>query len=214
MRRLRAIRLRALADSPDAFGTTLDEAGVLPIEDWQRQLAQLVTFIARTDERDVGIIRTAHHDERDATAWLLSMWVSPEMRRKGIASSLVDSVVAWARGEGRRRIVLDVTETNAAAIALYRAKGFSPNGTIGMLPPPRQHIRECQMERITADDSDVVTRAVAGTSRDRRRQETTEKIEAGVLPGTLTTAKRVHFFLKNLQAGVDFDLAHSTNGVE
>jgi GNAT superfamily N-acetyltransferase len=34
--RLRAIRLQALSDSPDAFGTTFNEASVLSVTDWRR----------------------------------------------------------------------------------------------------------------------------------------------------------------------------------
>ena len=36
--RLRAIRLRALREAPDAFGTTLEEAEARPPEDWEGQL--------------------------------------------------------------------------------------------------------------------------------------------------------------------------------
>ena len=73
------------------------------------------------------------------------MWVAPEARRHGIGSALVDAVVHWARTLGLRRLLLDVTEGNGPAIALYRRKGFVPNGETGMLPPPREHIREIQL---------------------------------------------------------------------
>jgi hypothetical protein len=38
-----------------------------------------------------------------------------------------------------------VAEGNAPAIARYTKKGFLPNGVVGTLPPPRQHIREIQL---------------------------------------------------------------------
>ncbi|HTU24584.1 MAG TPA: GNAT family N-acetyltransferase [Pirellulales bacterium] len=145
--RLRAVRLRALEDAPDAFGTTFDEAGTQPLAAWRRQLEQSATFVATAGDCDVGIARGAADDDLDDTAWLLSMWVAPEMRRRGIAAALVDTVIAWARTEGFRRLVLDVAETNEAALVLYAAKGFVANGTLGALPPPRQHVRERQLER-------------------------------------------------------------------
>jgi ribosomal protein S18 acetylase RimI-like enzyme len=144
--RLRSIRLRALSDTPDAFGTTFDEASARPCEDWQRQLDELVTFVAADGECDLGIARGARHDNWNDTAYLLSMWVAPEVRRRGIAAALVDSVIDWATANGFSRLLLDVAEGNLAAIALYTKKGFVANGTLGTLPPPRQHIRELQFE--------------------------------------------------------------------
>jgi hypothetical protein len=40
---------------------------------------------------------------------------------------------------------LDVVETNTSAIAVYTRKGFVPNGEVGTLPLPRDHVREIQL---------------------------------------------------------------------
>jgi GNAT superfamily N-acetyltransferase len=143
--RLRAIRLRALRDAPEAFETTFDEASARPLESWQRQLEELVTFVAVVGDFDVGIVRGARHDDRDDTAYLLSMWVAAEARRQGIGSALIDAVVGWAKELGFTRLLLDVGEANAAAMALYSQKGFVPTGIVGRLPPPRAHVHEIQM---------------------------------------------------------------------
>lgn len=148
--RLRAIRLRALADAPEAFGTTLEEAIAKPLGDWQRQLKQLATFIVTLDSVDIGIARGARHDNQSDAACLISMWVAPEFRRQGVAAALIDSVVAWAKTEKFRRLVLDVTENNVPAMSLYRKKGFVTNGVISTLPPPRQHTREYQLEECSS----------------------------------------------------------------
>jgi GNAT superfamily N-acetyltransferase len=144
--RLRAIRLRALADAPEAFATTLEEAACKPLEGWERQLHELPTFVATAGGCDFGMARGAHHDQWRDTGYLISMWVAPEARRRGIATDLIDAVVGWARSEGFVRLILDVAEGNTPAMALYTHKGFVPNGTIGRLPPPREHIREIQVE--------------------------------------------------------------------
>ncbi|MGH3577586.1 MAG: hypothetical protein ACRDU0_08525, partial [Mycobacterium sp.] len=50
---LRDVRLRALADAPEAFPTTLDEALAYPDQVWQERAATLpgsVTFIAEDAE--------------------------------------------------------------------------------------------------------------------------------------------------------------------
>jgi GNAT superfamily N-acetyltransferase len=143
--RLREIRLRALKDAPDAFASTFDEAASRSLESWERQLEQLATFVATSDGCDVGLVRGAFHDHIKDTGYLISMWVAPEARRRGVGSDLVDAVIEWARGQGLNRLLLEVAETNAAAIAFYARKGFVPNGVHGQLPPPRDHIRESQM---------------------------------------------------------------------
>ena len=144
--RLRSIRLRALMDAPDAFGTTLEEAVARPAESWSEQLLNLPTFVAVGDGRDMGLVRCARDQTRIDTAWLISMWVALEVRRLGVGAALVDLVIEWARMNGVNRLLLDVADLNAPAIALYEGKGFKPNGEVGSLPSPRHHIREHQRE--------------------------------------------------------------------
>jgi ribosomal protein S18 acetylase RimI-like enzyme len=143
--RLRALRLRALRDAPEAFETTFEEANARPFESWQQQLAQLPTFVAVAGLLDVGMARGARHDDRDDTAYLISMWVAAEARGQGVGSALIDAVAGWARAAGFDRLLLDVAEGNAAAKALYTRTGCAPTGVVSTLPAPRTHIREIQM---------------------------------------------------------------------
>lgn len=76
------------------------------------------------------------------------MWVDPDWRGQGVASRLVDAVIEWARQRGKPRILLDVGDGNAAAIALYQSKGFEPTGKVGFLPPPRSHLSEHQRVKV------------------------------------------------------------------
>jgi len=142
--RLRTIRLRALRDAPDAFGTTFEESVVWPEASWTSQLAKLATFVASRDGADIGMVRGAAHADIADAAMLLSMWVAPEARGQGVGDALVGAVVAWARGQGFRTLLLDVADTNAPAIAFYARLGFVPNGVVSTLPPPRQLIGEHQ----------------------------------------------------------------------
>src|SRR5260221_4687527 len=57
--RLRAIRLRALLDAPDAFGSTFKETADRPAESWSQQLLDLPTFVAVMNGLDVGVVRCA-----------------------------------------------------------------------------------------------------------------------------------------------------------
>jgi ribosomal-protein-alanine N-acetyltransferase len=50
--------------------------------------------------------------------------VDPQHRRRGIAGALLDAVLADARGQGAERLLLEVREQNAGALAFYERAGF------------------------------------------------------------------------------------------
>ena len=144
--RLRTIRLRALADAPDAFGSTYAEVAARPLESWPKPLQEIAAFVAVKDGEDVGLVRCASDDQHPDTAWLMSMWVAPEARGQGVGEALIEAVIEYARSNGAIRLLLDVGDDNEPAIALYARKGFKPTGETGSLPAPRHHIREHQRE--------------------------------------------------------------------
>lgn len=85
-RRLKAIRLRALRESPDAFGSTEDVEKSMREQNWRERLVsdQEATFIVSVDRRDVGLVVGAPYQGTDA-AGLFAMWVAPEARRSRTA---------------------------------------------------------------------------------------------------------------------------------
>ena len=92
---LRAVRLAALRESPDAFRETLEAA---QHSDWQARTASASSFtdqgvfIALRVERPIGMI-LARCAAPAAPAFLGGMWVEPAFRRRGIGRLLepVDS---------------------------------------------------------------------------------------------------------------------------
>lgn len=148
--RLRDIRLRALLDAPDAFGSTWDEVSRRPPESWTAQLTAMTTLVAVIEgpdgPLDVGLVRGDRDDEGRNIRWLVSMWVAPEARRCGVGSALISTLIDWARTQGVEALRLDVGEHNEGAAALYRKHGFVPTGVRDTLPPPRSHITEVQYE--------------------------------------------------------------------
>lgn len=121
--RWRRVRLQALSEAPYAFSTTYGEAAQWDAARWEEQVVELATFVAVVDGHDVGVARGAPHRSQDVRA-LISMWVAPSARRRGIARQLIDSVAAWAKGAGAGTLVLDVVASNAPAIALYERADF------------------------------------------------------------------------------------------
>ena len=141
---LRDVRLKALGDTPNAFGSTLDKEKGYTENDWRKRLqrSDCLTAVAFLEGSiPVGMIVGAPYDTQ---AGLFAMWVDFIARKKGVGSLLVDTVVEWAEGKGFLEIRLDVADDNHPAIALYQSKGFRETGVRGFLPAPREHIKEHQ----------------------------------------------------------------------
>jgi len=61
-------------------------------------------------------------------AEILTLAVHPGARRCGVAAQLVKAASQRARDAGALRMLLDVAETNAGALALYQRLGFGEDG--------------------------------------------------------------------------------------
>lgn len=69
----------------------------------------------------------------DGTGEVKSMRTHPSFLRKGVAAALLETVIGEARGRGYRRLSLETgTEASfAAALALYRKRGFTDCAPFG-----------------------------------------------------------------------------------
>jgi ribosomal protein S18 acetylase RimI-like enzyme len=137
----RALRLRALRESPDAFGSTFDLEVVRVDSDWQDRLARAATasdelpLVALVDDTPAGLCWGRVDELEPDVADLFQVWVAPEYRGHGVSRLLVETAVTWARAAGLRILRLDVTSGNSAAINLYRRLGFVETGTSHPLRP-------------------------------------------------------------------------------
>lgn len=57
-------------------------------------------------------------------AQIMNIAVAPQQRGRGVGRRLVELAISTARAKGAETLVLEVRESNAAAIALYEAFGF------------------------------------------------------------------------------------------
>jgi GNAT superfamily N-acetyltransferase len=147
--RVRAVRLRALADAPDAFWVTVDEERATPIATWHERLMRTdaVTLLGVIDGADVGMAVGAPHHDVPTDAGLYAVWVAPEARGRGVGEALINAVVEWAARVGYRLLRLDVGDHNAPAVALYARLGFAPTGGVSRMPAPRDHLTEHERAR-------------------------------------------------------------------
>ncbi len=127
---LRHIRLRALADAPDAFGSTLAEEAARADDAWRdwASRADRGIVVAERAGRLVGLASGGPAPGNDGAAGLYAMWVDPALRGSGVAADIVALVEDWARVAGYPAIGLGVTTTNQRAIALYERLGYADTG--------------------------------------------------------------------------------------
>jgi ribosomal protein S18 acetylase RimI-like enzyme len=132
-RRWRETRLRMLRDDADFFSTRYDDMVREPDQTWRDWVAeaaagdQKTLFVAEEGDRWLGVVGAfARVNPREVQ--LISMWVDPTARGRGVARDLILAVAGWAAGRGSTRVVLFVQEANEPAQHLYARAGFRPTG--------------------------------------------------------------------------------------
>jgi ribosomal protein S18 acetylase RimI-like enzyme len=126
-----AIRLAALQESPEAFGSTYETEAVRPLSGWGERLATPGAFAAYVDGNIVGLARfvqdTGSAKERHKGA-VYGMYVAPQARGQGVGSALIEALIEHASGIVEQ-LRLGVVDDNEAAIRLYQKHGFEIYGT-------------------------------------------------------------------------------------
>jgi GNAT superfamily N-acetyltransferase len=99
----RDLRLRALADSPDAFGGTLAEGIDRPDTEWSNRLASGADtrwnfpVVAELAGEAIGLAWGRIEPSEPEAAHLYQMWVDPRFRRLGAGQMLLRAVIDWAK---------------------------------------------------------------------------------------------------------------------
>jgi GNAT superfamily N-acetyltransferase len=145
---LRSLRLRALADCPDAFGSTLAEESAYREDDWRAWTRTAAVFIAYRHGEPVGLAAGVEGDDPRERR-LVAAWVDPSHRRAGAASALLGAVERWARDRRATALSLWVTRSNQPARTLYLRRGFLPSGRTKALPGRPALVEEQLVLRLT-----------------------------------------------------------------
>jgi ribosomal protein S18 acetylase RimI-like enzyme len=132
-RRWRETRLRMLRDDADFFSTRYDDMVREPDRTWRDWVADAATgdqkalFVADESDEWLGVVG-AFARINPLEVQLISMWVDPAARGRGVARDLIRAVADWTVGRGSTRVVLFVQEANEPAQHLYQRAGFRPTG--------------------------------------------------------------------------------------
>ncbi|MFC0842441.1 GNAT family N-acetyltransferase [Streptomyces noboritoensis] len=134
----RELRLAALAEAPYAFGSTLAQwqGSGDQEERWRARLSipGAHDLVALLDGLPVGMA-SGVPGEGAQNVELISMWVNPTARGKGVGDHLIRAVERWAAERGATALRLSVMPDNRTAIALYERHGFTDTGEPGDLLP-------------------------------------------------------------------------------
>jgi [ribosomal protein S18]-alanine N-acetyltransferase len=107
--------LESVCQGADAWSAGLIRVGL------DGDLPTVRYLVADVDSRVVGYAVASYAGD---IAELQRIGVLPAMRRTGVAGALLDEVVAEAPGTGANRLILEVREDNAGALAFYATRGF------------------------------------------------------------------------------------------
>ena len=121
----RDLRLRSLADSPDAFGSTLAREQGFAEDDWRQRVSGPVCAVL-----DPGPVAVGGLFESDGVFHVWGMWTDPAHRGRGHARRILDALIAPGIDA-----VLDVNVDNGAARAAYERYGFVAAGRLEPLRP-------------------------------------------------------------------------------
>ena len=123
----RTLRLAALGEAPYAFGATLGQWSDAGDDQWRQRLMSVpLNLMAMLDDQPVGMVSATA--ATNGVVELISMWVAPVGRGRGVGDALIQAVVTWAQGQPADQVILAVRVGNPHAVALYERNGFRDAG--------------------------------------------------------------------------------------
>jgi GNAT superfamily N-acetyltransferase len=149
---------------PDYLRESWDEAW----SDLCETIRSGVALIAEEEERAVGFVFCVLGDTGRRTAHVTDLYVTPEVRGRGVGMALLAGVVEPARAAGLDHVSLEVLTGNAEARRLYDRLGFVPVDVFMVAPLGALAERLATDERppsfgslhVQSDDQAGVERAV------------------------------------------------------
>lgn len=155
----RSVRLAALTDAPGAFCSRLQDWAYASEDRWRERLsipgAINLLAVDADGNAPVGMATGVPHEDNDSRAELISMWVHPAVRGRGVASVLITAIASWAAGTGAATLTLSVMPDNVAARRTYERNGFTVSHEPGdLLADDRRELvmlRELGAERSARD---------------------------------------------------------------
>ncbi|UCZ53878.1 GNAT family N-acetyltransferase [Bacillus shivajii] len=129
----RALRLEALRTNPESFASGYEEEKENSVAFYKKRLQSdsSFTYGAFYHERLVGVVTLVRDTKQKMNhrANIVAMYVTPEVRGKGIGRKVMKAAIEKAKElNGLRQIYLTVVTDNTPAKKLYESIGFVTYG--------------------------------------------------------------------------------------
>jgi RimJ/RimL family protein N-acetyltransferase len=131
----RPLRLRALREEPESFGSSYEESVQRPAEEMARRLrpdpATGTVTLGAFDPALVGIVGLVRDSglKMQHKAMIWGMYTVPEVRGRGVGRALLAAILAHAcTVPGLEQVYLAVVTTRPVARQLYESFGFATYG--------------------------------------------------------------------------------------
>jgi ribosomal protein S18 acetylase RimI-like enzyme len=125
----RPLRLEALRQHPDAFGSSVEDEQDSDMSRWFGEPPNVTLGGFVNDEMvgSAGLIVSPKLKQRHK-GHIVGVYVAPGWRRTGLARALLDRLIQEARTSGLVLLTLTVATGNVSAQRIYESAGFSAYG--------------------------------------------------------------------------------------
>ncbi len=123
----RDLRLRALRDSPSAFGSTYEREARFDEADWRSRTGSENAVSVIAWDGATAVAMGGGFQDLPGLLHVVAMWTDPARRGLGAGTAVLCAVEAWARERGLG-LHLDVNLANPRARALYEHHGYVGTG--------------------------------------------------------------------------------------
>jgi ribosomal protein S18 acetylase RimI-like enzyme len=134
-RAYRQLRLEALQESPQAFGSSYKDQLEKPDSFWQSRLEEAANgekswlLFARVGDQPVGMIGAflggIENPEASDQAFIIAMYVTPAWRGRSISRLLMHAILSTLKDHDIHTVRLGVNVEQTVALHLYERFGFS-----------------------------------------------------------------------------------------
>lgn len=123
----RGLRLRALRDSPSAFGSTYERERAFDEAAWRERMRARdgVSVLGWLDGTAVGL--GGGFQDLPGFLHVVAMWTDPAHRGRGVGAAALAALESWASAHDLR-LHLDVNVANPRARVLYERCGYVATG--------------------------------------------------------------------------------------
>lgn len=126
--KLRDIRLRAVKDSPQAFGDTVEETNSRTEAVERAWIANAHIYVI--EDKGVPVSAATLRKDTDGVWEINAVWTDPAHRQKGLSRKILEQILVDAKKMNINVLRLDVNPVQVVAVKLYESLGFKKISTV------------------------------------------------------------------------------------